>query len=461
MIVKKGLIFIGLCAIFLFSISFISAGFFSDLLGGITGKVTATCTDSDGGLNYNSYGAVCVGTACYKDYCASSIQLKEIYCTTTTSASIKPYDCPGGCLNGACVTCIDYYDDADYDGYGNYSTKQCLLPGQAKSYQVSQAGDCNDANPNIKPGATEICSDNLDNNCDLKINEGCETTSDSPIIPVPSRSISGGDELTPGEGGGETPTCIPSCQNPDDICVGSIGGGEPDGCGGSCPTFIGIKNCNPPITPSENLFYCEDFGQGAMSYWNNGDPWGTANYDHCGDIVHVIEGVCETSGRSGWSNAIFCPLGCTTDSNGIGKCNPEPVPSSTKETPGAEGEAGNTSSDPCPGEQTACGFDSGTGQCTNCDLAGTNSNGIEDPLCGINIIKAYKYRCLNHKCRTTTLRKVINSCPLGCSYTPSGPFCFGCLPTGSIVGVLDQKKCCSEKYKYSKGILFWAQYTCT
>ncbi|QQS64300.1 MAG: putative metal-binding motif-containing protein [Chitinophagaceae bacterium] len=40
---------------------------------------------------------------------------------------------------------------------------------------VTNSGDCDDSNPAINPGATEVC-DGLDNNCDGQIDEGVKTT---------------------------------------------------------------------------------------------------------------------------------------------------------------------------------------------------------------------------------------------------------------------------------------------
>ncbi len=73
-----------------------------------------------------------------------------------------------------------WYDDTDNDGHGQTgaaSITACLRPTGYKAAVelMSTAGDCNDNNFNIKPGATEIC-DGIDNNCDGSTDEGVQTT---------------------------------------------------------------------------------------------------------------------------------------------------------------------------------------------------------------------------------------------------------------------------------------------
>lgn len=70
-------------------------------------------------------------------------------------------DCDGLTDEGIVIT---YYTDADGDGFGvdgTGVTGDCVQPvGTA-----TQAGDCDDANAAINPGATEVC-DGIDNDCD-------------------------------------------------------------------------------------------------------------------------------------------------------------------------------------------------------------------------------------------------------------------------------------------------------
>lgn len=56
--------------------------------------------------------------------------------------------------------------DADGDGYVE-AMNECV-PG----------GDCDDNDPTVYPGATEICDNGIDDNCDGNIDEGCSVTAE-------------------------------------------------------------------------------------------------------------------------------------------------------------------------------------------------------------------------------------------------------------------------------------------
>jgi hypothetical protein len=62
------------------------------------------------------------------------------------------------------------YFDGDGDNYGTAVQVAC---------GVANTGDCNDAVAVINPGATEVCYDGIDNNCNGTIDEGC-----TPIVTV-------------------------------------------------------------------------------------------------------------------------------------------------------------------------------------------------------------------------------------------------------------------------------------
>jgi hypothetical protein len=64
-----------------------------------------------------------------------------------------------------------YFPDADGDGYGVDLDTLRTCAEQAPAGYAAQAGDCNDQNAAVYPGAAEIC-DHLDNNCNGNIDDG-------------------------------------------------------------------------------------------------------------------------------------------------------------------------------------------------------------------------------------------------------------------------------------------------
>jgi hypothetical protein len=62
-----------------------------------------------------------------------------------------------------------WYADSDADGFGDPAVYQDACP-QPVGFVLNDK-DCDDANNTVHPGATEICNDGLDNNCDGKMLE--------------------------------------------------------------------------------------------------------------------------------------------------------------------------------------------------------------------------------------------------------------------------------------------------
>lgn len=92
-------------------------------------------------------------------YCYQDLTLGD-YITTAS------YECPHSCSNGACIEEKEPTEctDEDNDGYVAKGTdfSQCSATGL----------DCDDMDPDVNPGATEICDDAIDNDCDGDIDTG-------------------------------------------------------------------------------------------------------------------------------------------------------------------------------------------------------------------------------------------------------------------------------------------------
>jgi hypothetical protein len=96
-----------------------------------------------------------------------------------------------------------YYADADGDGYGNAATSTTSCTGTPVGY-VSNSTDCDDNASSVHPGATEICFNNIDDDCDGLIDENCACTN--------SPTANAGSNLN-------------TCQGQSVILSGSFGGG--------------------------------------------------------------------------------------------------------------------------------------------------------------------------------------------------------------------------------------------
>ncbi len=86
-------------------------------------------------------------------------------------------NCNGSTDEG--LTFTTYYPDVDGDGFGATTggTSSCAtLAGR-----VTDHTDCNDANPNIHPGAAEVCN-GLDDNCDGMVDDGTSTQNYYPDV---------------------------------------------------------------------------------------------------------------------------------------------------------------------------------------------------------------------------------------------------------------------------------------
>ena len=67
-----------------------------------------------------------------------------------------------------------YYRDTDDDGYGIITTATMFCETTPPVGYSNVSGDCNDHNVTIHPGATEVCGNSIDDDCDGLIDENCQ-----------------------------------------------------------------------------------------------------------------------------------------------------------------------------------------------------------------------------------------------------------------------------------------------
>ncbi len=158
-------------------------------------------------------------------------------------------DCDGlvDDLDPDLVPDLPFYADLDGDGFGALPTQACVAPPG----HVAIDGDCDDADPDIYPGAPEVCS-GLDDDCDGRVDE------DDPDLVLASRPTWFTD--TDGDGLGDAAESVVACDpgpgwslDATDCNDGDpdVGGPVPwradadgDGYGGGEPSEAA---CTPPL----------------------------------------------------------------------------------------------------------------------------------------------------------------------------------------------------------------------
>lgn len=62
-----------------------------------------TCTDDDPQNDFYEAGTVKFGHKVYDDYCSGEFVIQHHCKTGANVRPLRPYECPNGCLNGACL----------------------------------------------------------------------------------------------------------------------------------------------------------------------------------------------------------------------------------------------------------------------------------------------------------------------------------------------------------------------
>jgi len=310
----------------------------------------------------------CAYTACMDGECVSGPAPDQMPCSDGDPCTMDDQcvegECVGGATDPACIptgcegaedgTPCDDGDPCTLDDFcmNGSCISDLLAPGCAEQDEDDDGftpaeGDCDDEDPNVNPGADEVCDNFKDDDCDEEIDEGCGVecfpTGCSGQI-CASEEIDSTCEWLPryeclkfsvcgsfGVGGDcawlETDAYLECMDNiclleeicgngEDDDCNGIVDDGCFFGCqsdadcplGETCEIFCGNGWCEGICTPVEPENICVEEGGECFPLWENPDDW---------DMCPQGWGEVDLSGCG--EGAICCfkdePPECSTDAD--------------------------------------------------------------------------------------------------------------------------------------------------
>jgi hypothetical protein len=131
--------------------------------------VSGDCNDTNNAINPGATESHCNGV---DDNCNTTIDEGRINgCTNPLSCN---YNVAATCDNGTCTSAVTWYLNGDGDNYYAGTQVACTSPGAGWTTTMPSggAGDCNDSNSAIYPGAIESLCNGVDDNCNTTIDEG-------------------------------------------------------------------------------------------------------------------------------------------------------------------------------------------------------------------------------------------------------------------------------------------------
>ncbi len=172
-----------------------------------------------------------------------------------------------------------FHADLDEDGYGDPADSVQSCDG-ATGY-VADATDCDDSDPAVNPGATEICN-GLDDDCDLLIDD------DDPSVDGASTWLHDGD----GDGWGDPASAVTACEAPESYVAddGDCDDTDPAVNPGATEVCNGIDDDCDGLVDDD-----DDSVEGLITTWLDADGDGHGGTAWSVEACDVAEGFSLTS----------------------------------------------------------------------------------------------------------------------------------------------------------------------
>ena len=260
--------------------------------GGVDEAGALGCTTVFPDVDGDGFGQIGGAAACL---CGKSGPTTATDCNDN-SAAVHPgaaevcgggdENCNGVANEAGALGCTNFFADNDQDGFGAGGA-QCAC--QAPAGTVTNAGDCNDGNKAIHPGAAELC-DGVDQDCD-GIGDGAEGLSRTCGTSNVGSCSLGSESCTNGGGWTGCTAVFPkaeTCGGGDENCNGVID--EP-----------GAKGCSTWYSDKDNDGYgvgggsCQCAASGSFGAKKSGDCNDAASNINpgAGDICDALDNNCD------------------------------------------------------------------------------------------------------------------------------------------------------------------------